>query len=184
MADGDGKNETLDKLRKQSAGLCRVVAVAGDYTASPSVGADTLYRLREQLKQQKFDLQNRISAGELSVDELDYITEENLREAIGQLVLETENVKYSHCNKSLLLQRMQIFYSIQNKLMEKNADSEVLKKTTSHSLDVASLILKEQKKAQAMEKQILEIKEKRMDTLHSYVKAEASSTSLKRRALN
>ncbi|CAI9545778.1 unnamed protein product, partial [Staurois parvus] len=103
--------------------------------------ADIMRRLREQLKQHKFDLQNRLSAGEISVDEVEYITEENLQEAVRQLVLGIENVKVSYYNKSLLLQRMQVFYSIQHKLLEKNADSEAITKIMNHSLAIASLIL-------------------------------------------
>nr|DBA23517.1 TPA: hypothetical protein GDO54_014426 [Pyxicephalus adspersus] len=57
---------------------------------------------------------------------------------------------------------MQIFYSIQNKILEKNADSELLKKNINHSMDIASLILREQKESRAMEKRLSEIKEKRM----------------------
>nr|DBA23518.1 TPA: hypothetical protein GDO54_014427 [Pyxicephalus adspersus] len=83
MAQG-GHNPVLSKLREQSAGLCSLaVAGTGDSTASSKVEVDVLLRLREQLKQQKSDLQNRISTGEISVDELslEYITEETLNEA-------------------------------------------------------------------------------------------------------
>lgn len=160
---GGGDSPVLNKLREQSAGLYRVsVSGSGDSTASIRVEEDILRKLREQLKQQKFDLQNRLSAGEISVDEVEYITVENLKEAVRQLVLGIENNKVSHYNKSLLVQRMQVFYSIQNKLPEKNADSEVLTKIMNHSLTVASLTLKEQKESRSLEKQLIDIREKRM----------------------
>ncbi|XP_018424521.1 PREDICTED: uncharacterized protein LOC108797427 [Nanorana parkeri] len=180
MAEGRGDSNVLSRLRQQSAGLCRVtVTGTGDYTASSRVKGDIILRLREQLKQQRFDLRNRIGAGEISVDELslEYITVENLKEAIRQLVLEIENAKVTYCNKSVLVQRkhciddfslfclytrMQLFYKVQNKIQEKNTDSEFLRKITNHSFEVASVILKEQMETRALEKQLIEMREKRM----------------------
>ncbi|XP_077318742.1 centromere protein H [Lithobates pipiens] len=160
---GGGDSSVLNNLREQSAGLYRVsVSGSGDSTASIRLEENILRRLREQLKQQKFDVQNRLSAGEISVDEVEYITVENLKEAVRQLVLGIENNKVSYYNKSLLVQRMQVFYSIQNKLPEKNADSEVLTKIMNHSLTVASLALKEQKESWSLEKQLIDIRAKRM----------------------
>ncbi|XP_040196405.1 centromere protein H [Rana temporaria] len=160
---GGGDNPVLNKLREQSAVLYRVsVSGSGDSTASIKVEEDILRRLREQLKQQKFDLQNRLGAGEISVDEVEYITVENLKEAVRQLVLGIENNKVSYYNKSLLLQRMQVFYNIQKTLPEKNADSEVLTNIANHSLNVASLTLKEQKESRSLEKQLNDTRAKRM----------------------
>ncbi|KAM9330981.1 uncharacterized protein PAF06_019320 [Gastrophryne carolinensis] len=148
-ARGAGDNSAvLERLRQRSAELGKVAVMgAQNISASPPVSVLTLQRLQEQIKQQKWELENRVVTDETTIDDktLEYITEEFLRGTSKQLQLDIENQKVSHHNKSLALQRAQVNDVLYNKLLEKSEESEVMKNLMKHSLAVSSLLLKEGK---------------------------------------
>ncbi|XP_075711009.1 centromere protein H [Rhinoderma darwinii] len=155
----------LSQLQQQSMELGRVALIrCRDHKPQPTACTLDLLKQLEQLKQQKFQLENRIKAGEISTEDFspENITKEYMTEEIANLQKEIEKLKVAYHNKSLLLRRMQLYDAIHNKLLEKNTESKLIHETIEHSRGLCNQILKFQKENLPLEEQLIEVRKKRM----------------------
>ncbi|XP_068127902.1 centromere protein H [Hyperolius riggenbachi] len=164
--DGSEINPVLARLRLHSKELAKAAVAAEDVSGRKgtlAVTDRTLLRLHKQLDQQKSELQTRIGAGEVFIEEgsLEYLNEDNLQETAKQTEEYIEKLQVSYYNKTRALHSIQVFNAVQNTLLEENVESESLSKIITHSATTSCTILKEQQKTRELEKQLLELRMKR-----------------------
>ncbi|XP_073536298.1 centromere protein H [Phyllobates terribilis] len=155
----------LVSLEQQSVELGRVALMRSrDHKLQPAASTLLLLKELKKLKQQKFDLENRIQAEEISMDEIppENLTTENLTEIIEKLKKEIEKVEVTHHNKSLLLRRLQIYDAIRNKLSEKSRESQMIHETMEHTRGLCDHIQALQKEARTLEEQMIDVRKKRL----------------------
>ncbi|KAM3936685.1 centromere protein H [Leptodactylus fuscus] len=161
-----GDVRALAHMEQQSMELGRV-ALMGSRDDKPQTTACPLRLLKqlEKLKRQKFELENKIRAGELSVEDFptENLTKEYITQGITHLENEIEKLKVAHHNKSLLLRRMQFYDALHRKLSEKNTESKMIHDTMEHSMGLCQQILKSQKETLALEEKLINLRRKRME---------------------
>lgn len=158
--------DPLLSLQQQSLELGKVALMfSRDPKPQPTVCPRLLLKQWEQLKQQKFVLENRIRAGEISADDFpaETLTKEYMTEAIASLKKEIEKLKVAHHNNSMLLRRMQLYDAIHRKLLERNTESKLLYETMEHSTGLCKRIIGSQKETIALEEKLIEVRKKRME---------------------
>ncbi|CAJ0943374.1 unnamed protein product [Ranitomeya imitator] len=120
----------------------------------------------KKLKQQKFDLETRIRAEELSTDDIapEHLTIEKLTEIIEKLKNEIKKEKVAHHNNSLLLRRqvLQIYNAIRNKLSEKTPESQMIYETMKHTRGLCDQIQALKKESRMLAEQMIDIRHQRM----------------------
>ncbi|XP_044148149.1 centromere protein H [Bufo gargarizans] len=165
-ARGHGESEPWLSLQQQSMELGRVALMgSGAHKEKPAACPLVLLKKLEQLKHQKSELQKRIRAEEMSIEDFhpENISKENLTEIIAHYEKEIEKLKVAHYNKSLLLRRMQLYDAIHNKLLENKTESKLMYESMEHSMGLCNYILKSQKETLALEDKLIEVRKKRME---------------------
>ncbi|XP_063312772.1 centromere protein H [Pelobates fuscus] len=151
---------TLAALQGQSRELGRVaVTAASEENSEDKVDLPTLLRIRDQVKHQHHELRSMVLACEASSDSY---PEQRLGEIAKELQQEIEKMKVSHCNKSLVLQRMQLTDALLLKLNENNTESRLIRDTIKHITELSSSVIKAQKETRQLEEKLNEVKRKRL----------------------
>ncbi|CAM4555896.1 centromere protein H [Lepidochelys kempii] len=120
----------------------------------------TLFRLREQIKQQLMEYNTTVHSGEESIP--DQAIEEKLFEAATEdLEREMEQAKVSFQNKTLVLQRIQLMDALRTKLRHNDSDSKLILETIKHIIMLSTAILESQQQARELEEKLNEIKKRR-----------------------
>ncbi|KAM4053699.1 centromere protein H [Anomaloglossus baeobatrachus] len=155
----------LVSLEAQSLELGRV-ALMGRTDRQPEPAASTLHLLKklENLKQQKFELENRIRAEDISTDDFppEIFTTEYLTQTIESLKTDIDDLRVTHHNRSLLLRRLQMYDVVKSKAFERGAESQMICDTMEHSRRLCSRILALQKETCTLEEQLIDVRKRRM----------------------
>ncbi|XP_077142756.1 centromere protein H [Ranitomeya variabilis] len=183
----DMAGDLLVSLEQQSVELGRV-ALTGSRAHKPEPPVSTLLLLKElkNLKQQKFDLETRIRADELSTDDIppETLTTEKLTEIIERLKNEIEKEEVSHHNKSLLLRRLQIYNAIRNKLSEKTPEPQMIYETIKHTRGLCEQTQALQKESRMLAEQVIDIGHQRMQLREKCTTLMADLRAMKERQNN
>ncbi|XP_073440282.1 centromere protein H [Dendrobates tinctorius] len=182
-----GAADVLASLERQSVELGRM-ALMGSRAHKPEPAVSTLRLLKElkNLKKQKFDLETRIRAEELSTDDIppENLTTENLTEIIEKLKNEIEKEEVTHHNKSLLLRRMHIYEAILNKLSEKTPESQMIYKTMEHTRGLCDQIHVLQKESRMLAEKMIDIRKQRMQLRETCTTLMADLRAMKEKQKN
>ncbi|XP_069605831.1 centromere protein H [Ranitomeya imitator] len=159
----DMAGDLLVSLEQQSVELGRL-ALSRAHKPEPAVSTLLLLKELKKLKQQKFDLETRIRAEELSTDDIapEHLTIEKLTEIIEKLKNEIKKEKVAHHNNSLLLRRLQIYNAIRNKLSEKTPESQMIYETMKHTRGLCDQIQALKKESRMLAEQMIDIRHQRM----------------------
>ncbi|XP_061475689.1 centromere protein H [Rhineura floridana] len=121
----------------------------------------TLFRVRQQINQHLMEYNTTINANEESIP--DQVIDEKIIEcSVEDLEREMEEVKVSHQNKTLALQRIQVTDALRTKLRNNDDDSKLIWDTIKHIMMLSTAILKLQQQSRDLEEKLNEVKQSRL----------------------
>ncbi|XP_023658875.1 centromere protein H [Paramormyrops kingsleyae] len=154
--------DLFDELENVASRL-ETVALSGCQAPEDPNGKDNspaqILRIKEKMANQCFEMQVKISAEKLKKS----CGEQESSRDMSECESEIEEARINHCNKTLALQRMQIWWGISERLKKNDTESEVLKASAKHSLELSSKILEVQQESSEIQDQVFQLQKKRLD---------------------
>ncbi|ROI46665.1 Centromere protein H [Anabarilius grahami] len=125
-------------------------------SASDEVTPTRLLKMKEIMENQCFEMNVKVSMGK-------HKESHEAEEDLSKYESAIEQARLSYFNKTLVLNRMQIWNAIIEKMIQNDADAEALKELTNQNTELCEKTMKIIKETRELQDQITDIQKERLD---------------------